>query len=196
MSGKTRDVVAHEYDGIQEYDNPTPGWWHLILVATVLFSLVYWVFWHWSPLSWTNEQAWAEKQTEEYKRLFGAYGQLTNDVPTLLKLTKDPAMMQVAKSTFAANCAACHGPDGGAGGLNGVNLCDDAYKNAKSITELYDVIGKGAANGAMPAWESRLQANERVLMAAYVAQLRGTKPANAKPPEGEVIPSWPAEGGK
>ena len=33
-------LLDHEYDGIQEYDNPCPGWWHAIFLLTVLFSVV------------------------------------------------------------------------------------------------------------------------------------------------------------
>ena len=33
-------LLDHEYDGIQEYDNPCPGWWHAIFWLTVLFSVV------------------------------------------------------------------------------------------------------------------------------------------------------------
>ena len=39
-------LLDHEYDGIQEYDNPCPGWWHAIFLLTVLFSVVYFLFFH------------------------------------------------------------------------------------------------------------------------------------------------------
>ena len=51
---------------------------------------------------------------------------------------------------------------------------------------------KGAGNGAMPAWENRLSANERIILAAYAASLRGTTPATPKPAEGDISPPpWP-----
>jgi hypothetical protein len=38
MSDRDR-LLAHEYDGIEEYDNPLPGWWSWIFVATIVFSV-------------------------------------------------------------------------------------------------------------------------------------------------------------
>ena len=38
------ELLDHEYDGIQEYDNPCPGWWHAIFWLTVLFSAAYFLF--------------------------------------------------------------------------------------------------------------------------------------------------------
>lgn len=32
--GKDR-ILEHNYDGIQEYDNPTPGWWHWLFWASI-----------------------------------------------------------------------------------------------------------------------------------------------------------------
>ena len=32
--------MDHCYDGIQEYDNPTPGWWWMLFWVTILFSVV------------------------------------------------------------------------------------------------------------------------------------------------------------
>lgn len=40
MSEKDR-LVEHEYDGIQEYDNPMPRWWVIIFWATIIYSIVY-----------------------------------------------------------------------------------------------------------------------------------------------------------
>lgn len=185
-----RDVVAHEYDGIEEFDNPTPGWWHLIFAATIVFSIFYYAFWHFSPLAWTPEQALRDDQTRIEAKKFGSIGDLANDVPTLLRLMGDEKLLRVADGMFQMNCASCHGREGG--GINGVNLCDDSYKNAKSITDLADVIAKGAANGAMPAWENRLSDKQRILLAAYVASLRGKSPANPRQPEGVTLAPWPS----
>jgi hypothetical protein len=84
---------------------------------------------------------------------------------------------------------AAHAKDGG--GINGVNLTDDHYKNVKKVPDFFTVITNGANNGAMPAWRTNFSDNERVLLAAYVMNLRGTKPASARPPEGEVLPPFP-----
>ena len=45
--------MDHEYDGIKEFDNPTPGWWHSIFIVTILFAFVYFIFFQASPLGWT-----------------------------------------------------------------------------------------------------------------------------------------------
>ena len=189
MNKNKQEVLAHEYDGICEYDNPTPGWWHLIFLGSVLFAGLYVVFWHFSPLAWSETDAWKQNQVREYKRIFGAVGDLKNDVPTLFAMKEKPDMMAVAEGMYLGNCAQCHAKDGG--GINGVNLTDDNYKNVKSMTDIYEVITNGAANGAMPTWRGVFSENERVLLAAYVAKLRGTKPASGKPPEGDPIPPWP-----
>lgn len=185
---KIVQLLDHEYDGIREYDNPTPGWWHAIFIATMLFSLLYFAFYHLSPMSNSIQDSWNKAKIAENKRIFGKIGDLAADEATIIKMSKDDAMMGIAKGMFVGNCASCHASDGG--GINGVNLCDDNYKNVKKIEDIHKVIELGANNGAMPPWGARLSQNERVLLAAYVKNLRGTKPASPKAPEGEVIPPW------
>jgi cytochrome c oxidase cbb3-type subunit 3 len=181
-------LMDHAYDGIREYDNPTPGWWHALFFGTVLFSLFYFVFFTFSPVAWTVQDTWAQRQVAENRKIFGRLGDLSPDAPTFAKVTGDAQLMSVAQGIFVGNCAACHAKDGG--GINGVNLCDDYYKNVKTIDDIHNVIAKGAANGAMPAWEQRLSANERVILTAYVASLRGTTPQTPRAPEGEKIPPF------
>lgn len=183
-------LTGHEYDGIAEYDNPTPGWWHIIFFVTIFFSAIYFVFWGGSDWAWTIEDSWKSAQTAEYKKIFSEVGELKNDEATLHKMMADPKFMAIAEGNFQAICANCHARDGG--GLVGPNMCDDSYKNVKKLTDLFDVITKGAAAGAMPAQSATLTQNDRVLLAAYVAKLRGSRPASPKPAEGEVIPPWPA----
>src|SRR4051812_29258899 len=39
-------TTGHVYDGIQEFDNPTPGWWVALFIATVFFAIGYAVYYH------------------------------------------------------------------------------------------------------------------------------------------------------
>ena len=34
-------LLDHKYDDIQEYDNPLPGWWTLILWGTIVWAVLY-----------------------------------------------------------------------------------------------------------------------------------------------------------
>jgi cytochrome c oxidase cbb3-type subunit 3 len=189
MTTENERLMEHEYDGIREYDNPTPGWWHAIFLSTIVFAFFYATFWHGNE-GLTVQDAWQARQVAEYKRIFGSIGELKPDRETIQRMMADPQMLAVAKGTFQGNCAACHARDGG--GINGVNLTDDFYKNIKVLPDLFNTITKGANAGAMPSWENKLGQNERIIVAAYVATLRGTHPAAPKAPEGVEIPPWPA----
>lgn len=189
--GTPGHLLAHEYDGIREYDNPTPGWWHVIFLGTCVFSVFYMFWYHVSPLSSSPEKDWDREQLAEYRRIFGGIGELEADAGTIQKMRGDARLMAVARGLFESNCAACHARDGG--GINGFNLTDDLYKNVKDLKDLYAVVTLGANNGAMPGWSAKLTQNERVLLAAYVANLRGTSPARprAADPAEKAVDPWP-----
>ena len=36
----------HNYDGIEEYDNPLPGWWKWLFWLTIFFSVPYFFWYH------------------------------------------------------------------------------------------------------------------------------------------------------
>jgi cytochrome c oxidase cbb3-type subunit 3 len=184
-------LTGHNYDGIEEFDNPTPGWWHAIFLSSIVFSLIYAVFWHGSVLGWSIHDEWDDAQKAEFAKIFGSVGELKTDQETILAQMSNQKFMAVAKATFIGNCAACHKRDGG--GDVGVNLCDDNYKNVNKIEDIYKVITEGANAGAMPPWKNRLSSNERVIVAAYVASLRGTTPAIGKAPVpgDKTIDPWP-----
>lgn len=185
-------LMDHEYDGIQEFDNPTPGWWHIIFLGSCVFAAFYFFWYHASPLSVSVEKAWQQQQVAEYKRIFGSLGELSADPETLQKMRGDSKLMAVAQGIFESNCAACHARDGG--GINGFNLTDDKYKNVKTLADIFKTITAGANNGAMPSWSAKLTQNERVLVAAYAANLRGTTPSRPRAPDPaeQTIDPWPA----
>lgn len=186
----TREVMDHEYDGIQEYDNPTPGWWHLIFMGTVLFSIPYFIYYETNQDAPSTLEAYQEDKAEQVRRQFAQLGALSPDEPTILRMMKEEKWMGMARTLFATNCQQCHGALGQ--GLVGPNMTDDHYKNLKTLAEIPKVIAGGAAGGAMPPWKGKLNDNQIVLLSSYVASLRGKNLPSTRPAEGEVIPPWPA----
>ncbi len=190
MAGNDKDVVRdHEYDGIKEYDNPTPGWWSFIFFATFVFSIWYFLYYHASTISTSVAQGFENDVTEDLRKRFSTIGDLKPDEPTLLRYMANAEWKAVGASVFKTNCVSCHGPD--AAGQVGPNLTDDHWKNVVKLADIPQVIMNGAGAGAMPAWKTRLHPNEVVLVAAYVASLRGKNLPGPRGPEGQVIAPWP-----
>ncbi len=179
----------HCYDGIQEYDNPTPFWWDLLFVGSVLFAPFYALWFHAPSMGRTHAAHYDVELAENMRLQFGEIGELTADESTILKYMKDPKWLTVGQATFATNCVSCHGTAGE--GISGPNLTDDYYLNVKQITDIAKVIQNGAKAGAMPAWANRLHPNEIVLAASYVASMRGENLSSSRPPEGNQIDPWP-----
>lgn len=182
-------LLDHEYDGIREYDNPTPGWWHAIFLGSIVFSAIYAAFWHSSPISWSIHETMMDEEQAYYGRLFRDLGELKPDEPTMLKMMQDKKWMAFGASVFRANCAQCHKADGT--GETGPNLTDDRWINVKSLTDVFKIVTDGVAAKGMPTWKARLGQNERILVASFVANLRAA-PKPGRTPEGDVIPPWPA----
>lgn len=191
MSESSREhLLDHEYDGIREYDNPTPAWWSWIFLGTFIFSILYFFFFQYSPVAWTNDDLYRSSVAANLQQRFSEIGDLAPDEATLLTYMNEPEWLTVGETVFSGQCVQCHASDA-AGGV-GPNLTDDLYKNVKTITDIAKVISEGANNGAMPAWGQRLHVNEIVLVSSYVATLRGK---NLVGPgiDGEVeIEPWPA----
>ncbi len=40
------ELMNHDYDGIQEYDNDLPGWWKYLFYFTIIFAFVYLMYYH------------------------------------------------------------------------------------------------------------------------------------------------------
>lgn len=192
QSTQKEPSLGHSYDGIQEYDNPLPGWWKWLFWATILFSPLYLLYFNSGAAGRSLEDQYQASATENSKKQYGQIGELSGDQSTLVKYLKEPEWIGVGKSIFKANCVSCHGPDGG--GNVGPNLCDENFKHIKSITDIVKVINEGVAGGAMPAWGTRFShKNDAILVSVYVASLRGTTPNSAKAPDGSPIPAWPNE---
>lgn len=180
----------HCYDGIREYDNPTPGWWNWLFLATFILTPCYLLWFHSPYQEVTLADQYVLAQAANLKLQFGEMGDLAPDEATLLASMGDKERLTIGEATFQVNCTSCHGKLGE--GISGVNLTDNVYKNVKTLADIPKVVHDGAAAGAMPAWGNRLHPNEVVLVAAYVATLRGQN-TPGRAPEGTEIPPWPSQ---
>lgn len=182
-------ITGHEYDGIQEYDNPVPGWWHVLWYGSFVFALIYLPVSLMSPFYQKPEERLELAQQAEFERLFADVGELSNDRETIAGLIADEGWTNFGRALFVRNCASCHAADGG--GLIGPNLTDDRWIHVREVTDIYPILVDGAAGGAMPGWGNRMHPNEMVLLSAFVASLQGETPSAGKPPEGDiVVESW------
>ncbi len=183
-------LTGHSYDGIQEFDNPLPGWWKMLFVGSIVYSVFYMYYYHNGVVSRTIHADYQTAVAENLRLQFEEIGELTPDRETLLTYLDDPKWSTVGQSVFATHCISCHGAKGE--GKIGPNLTDDLWKNVKTIEDIAKVVAEGAANNAMPAWKTRLHPNEVVLVSSYVASLRGSQPGGTKSPiPGEKpIPPW------
>jgi cytochrome c oxidase cbb3-type subunit 3 len=180
-------ILDHEYDGIQEYDNPMPRWWVNIFWATIVFAVLYAI--GIGPIGTgagriaRYEAAVAAAKAREPK------GGGAMDAGQLAALAADPTTLALGEATYAKNCASCHRPDGG--GLIGPNLTDHHWLHGGSLIEVYRTVNEGVLARGMPAWGKMLKPDEIAAVTAYVASLRGSNPADARPPQGELVTGAP-----
>lgn len=184
-------LTSHQYDGIQEYDNPTPAWWTWVFLVTVLFSACYMLLHFVAAGDLSPPAEYERAAVANLKKKFGEIGILEANAETIVQYMDEPEWLQLGANVYKANCVTCHGLN--AEGNSGPNLTDDAYLHVKSVEDIAAVIKTGAKAGAMPAWENRLHPNEVVLVSSYLATLRGTNAAGGKVAEGEVPAPWPTE---
>ncbi|MFG0306757.1 MAG: cbb3-type cytochrome c oxidase N-terminal domain-containing protein [Phycisphaerales bacterium JB040] len=187
------ELTSHNYDGIQEYDNPTPGWWYLIFLATIVFSVMYAFIYHMGGAVPMPEERHARIEAAVLQERFAELSRLPMNEDKILAIMNQPTWLANGEAIFQRTCAICHSSDGS--GLVGPNLTDDVYKNVTTLMDIPGFVSDGIG-AAMPAQKNNLNENEIALVAAYAASLRGqdleTNPGVL--PEyrtGQAIAPWP-----
>lgn len=181
-------MLEHDCDGIREYDNPMPFWWTAIFWVSMIFAVPYFAFYHLGGVGTTLSENYDSEVGEFYELQAAKLGNLKPDAPTILALSVDKKKLLAGQNMFKANCATCHAPDGG--GKTGPNLTDDFYINVKQPEDLFRVVRDGVEAKGMPRWGKRMSEAQLVLLASYVASLRGTHPASPREPQGDHVAAW------
>jgi cytochrome c oxidase cbb3-type subunit 3 len=176
-------LLDHNYDGIQEYDNPMPRWWVWIFWATIAFSVAYAADPTGRIKGPGRVKEYEQQMADAARRWPAPVAAL--DVEGLVAIARDPRAVAAGKAVFDANCAACHRADGG--GLIGPNLTDEYWLHGGSLTEIQHTITEGVLEKGMPTWAKVLKPEQIGAVTVYVASLHDTHPKDPKPPQGVKI---------
>lgn len=179
-------LMAHAYDGIQEYDNPLPGWWSATFWATIVFAAGYWVWFHVTPWHSTDASRYQQAlvQYNEGRELRAAREAANVSEDALAQETTNQETLANGAKIFATRCASCHTEDGH--GLIGPNLTDNYQLHGDSRMDIYNTVSNGVQGTAMLAWGEQMPATDIVAVSAFVVQMRG-KNIPGKAAEGHPV---------
>ena len=180
--------LDHNYDGIKELDNHLPPWWKGLLYLTIIWGVIYMIVYHVSfslPLS-AEEYNKQIAEAEAARRAFEASQPAAVIDENALVFDPNSEFLVNGKKVFSDNlCQQCHRDDGG-GNAIGPNLTDDYWMHGGAVKDVYLTIKNGFVEKGMPAWGKVMKPADVRDVAFYVMSLRGTNPANAKAPQGEL----------
>ena len=181
-------VLDHEYDGIEELDNPLPGWWLATFYICIAFAGVYFTWQNILAGGHVHEQAYrAERAAIEAKSAAAEAAKVKAIDPVAFnKELSDKGLAASGAQVFGSRCASCHGPQ--AGGLIGPNLTDAYWIHGDGTPlEIYKVVDKGVNDKGMPNWGAILKPGDLKQVTAFVYSLKGSHPGNPKAPQGQKV---------
>jgi len=178
------ETVGHEWDGIEELNNPLPRWWLWSLYATIIWSLGYVVAYPAWPmiesgtqglLGWTSRGELAHEMAEEQARraplLEAVAATSIAELPANAELMSQAVAAGAA--AFRVHCVQCHGST--ANGSPGYpSLTDDEWIWGGDLPTIEATITHGVRhpgdsatrNSLMPAF-----GRDGILDAAQVSQV-------------------------
>lgn len=174
-------IEGHEFDGIQELDNPPPPWIMYVFYLSVLFSLGYWIYYHMTDAGALQEEEFKQEMAiaakAEAKRVAAA-------PPVSSIASTDPVDLAAGKELYVGKaCFACHGMNG-EGNAIGPNLTDNFSIHGCDFTNTIKIINNGVPAKGMTPYKGQMTQKETEQLSSYVLSLVGSEPANAKEAQG------------
>lgn len=195
------ESMGHEFDGIEELNNPLPKWWTYLFYFLLAWSIFYLAAFpglgnYQGFLGWKSSnqgiQSLAESKElselakaeglmveldQEYKRADEVYGPVFQAMASkpMLELAEDEEALKVGQRLYLQNCALCHGSD--ARGSKGFpNLTDNDWLYGGSPEKIKETLLHGRTAVGMAAWGPALGGEQGVAeVAEYVLKLSGRK---------------------
>ncbi len=198
----TQETTGHEWDGIQELNNPLPKWWLYVFYASILFSVVWAVLYPSVPffrshfggvLGYTQR----EEVARDLRDAAGSQAVYRDKIQNLdvIAVRADEELRRFAvaggRVLFAENCAGCH-QSGGVGTKGYPSLADDDWLWGGSLTDIEHTLRVGIRSNhdetrmsQMPRFQldGILSAKEVEAVADHVLAMAGQTPAKAQDPK-------------
>lgn len=192
------ETTGHEWDGIEELNNPLPRWWVWVFYATIIWGIGYTIAYPAWPgiksstaglLGYSTRANVAEDIADVNAQNAALRTELAGaDLATLVD-NRDSEVYSYAvnggRAVFAANCSQCHGSgaDGVAPANGYPNLRDDAWLWGGTVEDIAFTVAHGIRNeqsldarwSEMPAFGDILPEEEVEQVVQYVLSLSGNE---------------------
>ncbi len=202
---KEVETTGHEWDGIEEYNNPMPRWWVWTFYATIIWAIGYTIAYPAWPLingATPGLLGWSTRGdvAAEIQKFTDMNAELDAKLASadLTTLDDDPALknyaIQYGRATFATFCSQCHG-SGAAGAKGYPNLLDNDWLWGGDMEAIHTTVTHGIRStadedtrfGDMPAWGDVLEEEEMAQVIEYVIGLGGGEHDAALAEAGAVV---------
>ncbi len=199
------DTTGHEWDGIQEFDNPMPRWWLWTFYATIIWAIIYSIAYPAWPGIRSASAGFLGYSTRanvavEIDRVNATNEAINTRLASadLASIATDPELSGYATSAgsavFKTWCAQCHG-SGAAGAKGYPNLLDNDWLWGGDIEAIHTTITHGIRNeedpdarfSQMPAFGEILEREEIDQVVNYVMSLSGTPQDPSLVAAGETV---------
>lgn len=166
-------------DGILEEDNAIPTWFNASFLATIVFAVVYVIFY--TVTGWSSDGQYQTEVADAKTTASAAQAAL----PTVNPYKGNATAIAEGKEVYLSTCAACHKPDGA--GLVGPSLVDGYWKFGGTDADLFQTVS-GGRPGGMPAWGPQLGTEKIWKVLAYVETLPKSDAPGLGAPGGAPVP--------
>lgn len=147
------ETVGHEWDGIEELNNPLPRWWLWSFYACIVFAIGYSVVYPAIPMldtatagtfGWSSRGDLDKEMKAESVRTAAMRSEL--DQASIEQIATDPRLRRAAidggRAAFKVNCIQCHG-NGAAGSVGYPNLNDDDWLWGGDSASIHQTLVNG-----------------------------------------------------
>lgn len=191
------ETTGHNWDGIEELNNPLPRWWLWTLYLCIIWGIGYMIAYPaWPMISSATSGVMGWSSRAVVAEDIAAHDAENADLVTALLATNMTTLPQDADlnryaiarggSVFRAQCSQCHG-SGAAGAVGYPNLLDNDWLWGGSMENIQMTIAHGVRNDTdddarwseMPAFGDILDKAEIESTVEYVISL--SHPENAGP---------------
>ena len=184
-----RETMGHDFDGIEELNNPMPRWWLISFYLLIIWGIGYTIAYPaWPMISGATKGLLGYSTRGEVAADITAHEAANAELVTAL-LAQDMGEFDPQSdlhryaaarggAVFRAQCSQCHGA-GAAGGEGYPNLLDNDWLWGGSLEDVAYSIRHGIRNqtdddarySEMPAFKDILEAEQIAAIAAFIPTL-------------------------